>query len=57
MRIGTWLLIKHEGKICKGTVQEIYSEDLDIMLEDTTIVRRKFWEVRSIPNDNKKEER
>ena len=56
MHIGKWLLIKHEGKIIKGVVIRIFPEDLDIKLEDETIVRRKFWEVRAIPFDNPKEE-
>jgi len=48
MHIGKWLLVKHEGKIQKGIVKIIYPEDLDIELEDGTIIRRKFWEVRKI---------
>ena len=51
MHIDKWLLIKHEGKVIKGMVVKILSEDLDIKLEDGTIIRRKFWEVRNIPND------
>lgn len=49
MHIGKWLLIKHEGKIIKGTVIQIFEEDLDIKLEDNTVVRRKYWEVRNAP--------
>jgi hypothetical protein len=56
MQIGRWLLVKHEDKILRGMVIKIYSEDLDIRLEDDTIVRRKFWEVRSCPYDNLQEE-
>jgi hypothetical protein len=48
MYISKWLLVKHEGKILKGIVIKIYNEDLDIQLEDETIIRRKFWEVRKI---------
>jgi hypothetical protein len=48
--------VKHEDKILRGMVIKIYSEDLDIRLEDDTIVRRKFWEVRSCPYDNLQEE-
>jgi hypothetical protein len=55
MHIGKWLLVKENGRIKKGIVIKIFEEDLDIQLEDLTIVRRKFWEVRSIPNE--KEER
>jgi hypothetical protein len=57
MQIGRWLLVKHEDKILRGMVIKIYSEDLDIRLEDDTIIRRKFWEVRSAPYDNEKEEK
>ena len=53
MHVGKWLYVKYEGKIREGTVIKIYSEDLDIRLEDNTIITRKYWEVRSIPNDKK----
>jgi len=56
MHIGQWLLVKHEGQIKKGSVINIYSEDIDIKLENNDIVRRKFWEVRNAPFDNPKEE-
>jgi hypothetical protein len=56
MHIGKWLLVKHEGKIVKGIVTKFFQEDLDIRLDDNTIIRRKFWEVRNAPFDNKKEE-
>jgi len=56
MYIGKRLLIKHEGKIQEGTVIQIFSEDLDIQLSDNLIVRRKFWEVRTISSDNPKKE-
>jgi hypothetical protein len=56
LHIGKWLFVKHENKILKGTVKKIYEEDLDIRLEDETIIRRKFWEVRAIEKDNSQEE-
>ena len=56
MYIGKWLLVKHNGQIKKGSVINIYSEDIDIKLENNDIVRRKFWEVRNAPFDNPKEE-
>ena len=56
MHIGKWLLVKHEGKVIKGIVVKIYDEDLDIKLEDETVVRRKFWEVGNIPYEKEKEE-
>ena len=51
MHVGKWLLIRHEGKVTKGIVIKIYQEDLDIKLDDEIIVKRKFWEVRTIPID------
>jgi hypothetical protein len=56
MHIGKWLLVRHEGKVLKGIVTMIFQEDLDIRLDDNTIIRRKFWEVRTAPFDNIKEE-
>jgi hypothetical protein len=50
------LLVKHEGKIVKGIVISFFQDDLDIKLEDETIIRRKFWEVRIAPYDNSQEE-
>jgi len=56
MYLGKHLLIRHEGKIQEGIVIQIFSEDLDIQLTDNLIVRRKFWEVRSIKNEEEKTE-
>ena len=53
MYIGKRLLIKEKKQIKKGIVINFSEEDLDIKLEDGTIVKRKFWEVRS---SNEKEE-
>jgi hypothetical protein len=55
MQIGKVLLVKHEEKIQKGIVIKIFDEDLDIKLEDNTIIRRKFWEVRNVPFEKNKE--
>ena len=55
MHIGKWLLVKYEGQIKKGIVIKIFDEDLDIRLEDNTIIRRKFWEVRNVPFEKNKE--
>jgi len=57
MYIGKKLLVKHNDKIQEGIVENFYEEDLDIRLDDGEIIRRKFWEVRSLPDDNKKEEK
>jgi hypothetical protein len=56
MHIGKWLLVKHEDKIITGIVIKFFQDDLDIKLDDGTIIRRKFWEVRVKPFDNLKEE-
>jgi len=56
MHIGKWLLVKHEGKILKGIVVNFWQEDLDIRLDDDTIIRRKFWEIRSCPYENEEEQ-
>jgi hypothetical protein len=56
MHIGKWLLVKHNGQIIKGIVTHFSQEDLEIELEDKTIIQRKYWEVRAAPFDNEKEE-
>ena len=55
MHRGKWLLVKHGGKVIKGIVENIWSEDLFIRLDDGELISRKFWEVRSAPYDNEKE--
>jgi hypothetical protein len=52
MQIGLRLLVKHEGIIKEGTVIDFSFEDLDIKLDDGTIIRRKFWEIRKIEIKN-----
>lgn len=46
MHLGLKLLLRYEGKVVEGKVTKIFSEDLEIELDDKTIVRRKFWEIR-----------
>jgi len=53
MNIGKKLLVKHDGKVQEGNVEKIYDEDLDIRLDNGELIRRKFWEIRSIPNEKK----
>jgi hypothetical protein len=53
MYIGQKLLVKHEGKVQEGIVENIYLEDLDIRLNNRELISRKFWEVRKV--DEKKE--
>lgn len=48
MYIGKWLLVRYENKVQKGTVIQIYKEDLDVKLENGDIIRKKFWEVGKI---------
>jgi len=46
MYIGQTLLIRHNGQIKEGKVKKIFPEDLELELENGTILMRKFWEVR-----------
>ena len=55
MHIGKYLLIKNEGKIQEGIVEQIFEEDLQIRLKDGTLIMRKFWEVRGIPKNEEKD--
>jgi hypothetical protein len=48
LQIGQRLLVKHDGRVRQGIVIKIFSEELDIKLEDEIIVRRKFWEVKKL---------
>lgn len=50
MNIGQPILVKHNGIVQEGIIEVIYSEDLDIRLENGELIRRKFWEVRKIEN-------
>jgi hypothetical protein len=56
MHIGKWILVKHEGEVQRGIVQEFGVDDLTIALDNGIIIKRKYWEVRSCPFNNKKEE-
>jgi len=51
MYLGCPVLVKNNNQVCEGNVIEIYSEDLDIRLLDGTIVRKKFWEIRKVKNE------
>jgi hypothetical protein len=48
MNIGKWVLVKYNNKLIKGMVINFTEEDLEIKLEDNTIICRKFWEVGKI---------
>jgi len=48
MYIGKSVLLKHNGIVQEGKVENIYPEDLDIRLLEGTLIRRKFWEIRKI---------
>jgi hypothetical protein len=54
MHIGKRLIVKHDNKIQEGIVEEIYSEDLDIRLDNGELIRRKFWETRAISYEEEK---
>jgi len=47
MYLGKRLILKHNGKLQEGSVENIFPEDLDIRLDSGELVRKKFWEVRS----------
>ena len=51
MYIGNSVYVKHENKIKIGKVELIFEEEMEIRLEDGTKIIRKFWEIRSIPNE------
>jgi len=48
MYIGQRLLVKHDGVLQEGNVEQIFQEDLEIKLDSNAIIMRKFWEVRRI---------
>jgi hypothetical protein len=52
MYIGKSVLVKHNGIVQEGKVEIIYDEDLGIRLENGELIRRKFWEIRSIEVKN-----
>lgn len=52
MRIGQRLLAKYNGQIVEGIVIEIYFEDVDIKLDNGTVIKKKYWEVRKPINEN-----
>jgi len=52
MHIGKRLIIKHNGIIQEGNVENIYPEDLDIRLDNGELIRRKYWEVRAKSYEN-----
>jgi len=51
MYIGNWLLVRYKNEVKKGFVIEIHENDLTIKLDDNTIIKRKFWEVRKYDED------
>jgi len=48
MYITQWVLLKYETKLIKGVIISIFQDDLEIKLENESIIKRKFWEVRKI---------
>jgi hypothetical protein len=43
--------VKHEGKVQIGKVEVIWDEELEIKLDSGEIIRRKWWEIRNVPNE------
>lgn len=56
MHLGKRLLVKHDGQIQEGNVEQIFEEDLIIRLDNGETITRKFWEIRSINYGNPKKE-
>jgi len=52
MYIGELLLFRYKGELKQGRVISIFKEDLEIRVDDNTIIIKKFWEVRKL--DEKK---
>ena len=51
MFIGQSVYVKHEGKVQIGRVEVVWDEELEIKLDTGDIIRRKFWEIRKVPNE------
>ena len=51
MFIGQSVYIRHEGKVQIGKVEIIWDEELSIRLLDKTLINRKFWEIKKVPNE------
>lgn len=51
MYIGQSVYVKHENKLKIGIIELIFVEDLEIRLENNTTIRRKFWEIARIKNE------
>lgn len=49
MNIGKPVLVKHNEVVVEGIVQKIFSEDLEIRLDNGELIRRKYWEIRVVP--------
>jgi hypothetical protein len=54
MQIGQRVLAKYNGKVREFRVVAVFKEDLTLSDEEITI-SAKYWEIRSVPNDWKKE--
>lgn len=44
-------MIRHEGKVTEGIVMKLYEETIEIKIGNGEFVIRKFWEVRSVPDE------
>ena len=56
MNIGKPVLVKHNESVVEGIVQEVFSEDLEIRLDNGELIRRKYWEIRAIPKKEVEEQ-
>jgi hypothetical protein len=56
MNIGKAVLVKHNEVVVEGIVQEVFSEDLEIRLDNGELIRRKYWEIRVVPKKEVEEQ-
>jgi len=48
MNLGQSILCRHNGEVHEGRVIRIFTEELEIELNNREIIRRKFWEIRQV---------
>jgi hypothetical protein len=52
MYIGKRVLVKYEGKLIEGNVITIYREELEIILDNKQIIKKYYWEIGKIKEEN-----
>jgi hypothetical protein len=51
MNLGQSVLCRYNGEVHEGKVIKIFPEELEIELYNGEVIRRKFWEIRQIKNE------